>query len=211
MISPRRSCSLNGFARSATHHDRKLQALALVNAHQPDGVFLRDRRDLRLGFGLALRLDEFQEAKQSLPLKLIKLSARDAETVRRSPAVVRRADANAAIRRNAFPPAPFQALRQATPAAPVSASAKTVREMLKFSPRVSCPRPAGLAWLRFSAVQKCPPATASRMSASSSSDKPTSGERNTAMHGTSCNGLSSNCSRLNKSAISCCRKIRRAR
>ena len=59
-------------------HDWKFQAFALVNAHQPDGVFLRHRGDLRLGVGGLLRLDEFQKAKQALPLKLIEL-LREAE------------------------------------------------------------------------------------------------------------------------------------
>jgi hypothetical protein len=42
-----------------------------MNAHQPHGVFVRDRRDLRFGPGFALRLDEFQKAEQPLPLKLV--------------------------------------------------------------------------------------------------------------------------------------------
>ena len=51
--------------------DGKFQAFALVNAHQAHGIFLRDRRDFRLGFDFALRLDEFQKAEQALPLKLV--------------------------------------------------------------------------------------------------------------------------------------------
>src|ERR1039458_1831119 len=53
--------------------DGEFQSFALVNAQQPHGVFVRDRRDLRLNLGLALRLDKFQKPEQSLPLKLVKL------------------------------------------------------------------------------------------------------------------------------------------
>ena len=54
-------------------HDGKFQPLALVNAHQANGVFVRNRCDIRFHPGLALRLDEFQKPEQSLPLKLVEL------------------------------------------------------------------------------------------------------------------------------------------
>ncbi len=44
-----------------------------MNAHQPHGIFVRDRRNFRFNFRLALRLDEFQKTEQSLPLKLVEL------------------------------------------------------------------------------------------------------------------------------------------
>src|ERR1700722_20110165 len=59
------------FPKIRERDDRKFQALALMNAHQTNRVFFRDRRDFRLGLDFTLRLYEFQKTEQTLPLKLI--------------------------------------------------------------------------------------------------------------------------------------------
>ena len=113
--------------------DRKFQPLALVNAHQPHGVFRRDRRTSGSTSGLALRLDEFQKPEQVPAAETGRTSAPDSETVQCSRAAARRAAAPAASRRKAFPPASPPGIAKANVAAPVSASAKTVPEILRFS------------------------------------------------------------------------------
>ena len=201
MISPRKSCSLKLFRQIRQRHDGKFQALALVNAHQPDGVFFRQRRDFRLGLGFALRLDEFQKAKQALPLKLVELLREIQETldVRAPLRAARTRLQPVGVMR--FRQDVFQALRERNLLRQFPPARKSFQKFSGFSACFARQRLDFEVNAWFSAIQKCP-GPASRISASSSSEQPTSGERNTAMHGTSCNGLSSSCNRLNKSEIS---------
>src|SRR5208282_1835413 len=54
--------------------DGELQPFALVNAHEAHGIARADRRHDRLAFRALLRLDEMEEAEQSLALELVELA-----------------------------------------------------------------------------------------------------------------------------------------
>ena len=87
--------------------------------------------------GLALRLDEFQKTEQPLPLKLVELLRQIEKSfnVRAPLRAARTRSQPVGVMR--FRQNLFEALRERRSAAPASASAKTVREILQILSRAS--------------------------------------------------------------------------
>jgi hypothetical protein len=122
------------FARSATPPRREIPGLCSGECSSAHGVFVRDRRDLRFGLRPSRCASmNFKKRKQALPLKLVELLRQVQKTLRRSPPLRAARTRFAASRRNAFPPARFSRHCDSDDCRASFASAKTVREIWKFS------------------------------------------------------------------------------